>query len=68
MVAESAPPAYYTIAELRRHFGRGWSTQRVRRWLKREGVLEKRGRLFVATSERLAAAFPEVYRRIAQAD
>jgi hypothetical protein len=62
------PPAYYTPADLRKHFGRGWTTERVRRWLKRAGVLEKRHGTLVTTGERLASAFPEIYRRLTLSD
>jgi hypothetical protein len=57
-------PCYYTPAQLRPLFGRGWSTRRVRRWLERAGVLENRHGTVVTTAERLAASFPEVYRRL----
>lgn len=62
------PPCYYTPAQLKPLFGRGWSTQRVRRWLKRAGVLENRHGVVVTTAERLAASFPEIYRRLLQQD
>lgn len=61
---KEAPPVYYTPAHLKPYFGKGWSTRRVRRWLERAGVLEDRHGTQVTTSERLASAFPEVYRRM----
>jgi hypothetical protein len=58
------PPVYYTPKQLRPFYGKGWSTRRVREWLKRAGVLEDRFGTPVVTAERLASAFPEVYRRL----
>lgn len=57
-------PCYYTPKQLRRFFGKGWSTRRVREWLGRAGVLESRHGTVVTTAERLAAEFPEIYRRL----
>jgi hypothetical protein len=58
------PPCYYTPSQLRPFFGKGWSTRRVRRWLDRAGVLEMRHGTPITTAERLATAFPELYRRL----
>lgn len=68
MTDSTPPPAYYTPSDLKKHFGRGWTTQRVRRWLKRAGVLEERHGTLITTGERLASAFPEVYRRLVMSD
>jgi hypothetical protein len=57
-------PLYYTPQQLAPLFGRGWTTRRVREWLRRAGVLEDRHGTLVTTAERLAAEFPEVYRRL----
>lgn len=61
-------PVYFTVPEIQKVLGRGFSLQRTRRWLKRAGVLEDRHGMLVTTGERLAAAFPEVYRRLALRD
>lgn len=61
---QEAAPVYYTAAMLKPYFGRGWTTRRIRRWLDRAGVLEDRHGTTVTTAERLASAFPEVYRRL----
>lgn len=42
----------------------GWSPRRTRAWLWRAGVLERRFGTVVTTPERIASAFPEVYRRL----
>ena len=57
-------PVYFTVGDVQKLLGRGWSAQRTRRWLKRAGVLEDRHGTLVTTAERLAASFPEVYRRL----
>lgn len=62
------PPLYYTPAQLKPLFGKGWTTRRVRRWLERAGVLEDRHGTICTTAERLAAAFPELYRRLAMSE
>lgn len=38
-----------------------WRVERTRRWLLREGVVFKKGRLWYTTPARLEAAFPEVF-------
>jgi len=62
--ARSEPPLFYTIAQVRNAIGADWSARRVRRWLWRAGALERRHGIVVTTPERLASAFPEVYRRL----
>ncbi len=61
-------PVYFTVPQVKALLGRGWSTERTRRWLKRAGVLEDRHGTLVTTGERLASAFPEVYRRLVLSD
>jgi hypothetical protein len=63
-----ALPVYFTVPEVARLLGRGWSTRRTRDWLQRAGVLEDRHGTLVTTAERLAASFPEVYRRLVMSD
>lgn len=58
------PPLFYTVGQVRRAIGMDWSARRVRRWLDRAGALERRFGTVVTTAERLAVAFPEVYRRL----
>jgi hypothetical protein len=53
---------YYTPADIARAMG--WSTLRVRRWLKRAGILERRHGTLITTPERLHAEFPEVWHRL----
>lgn len=40
------------------------NTQKVRRWLKKEGALIKRGRFYYATRDMLRRAFPEAWDQI----
>ena len=60
----SEPPVYFTVKDIQKLLGRGWTMERTRRWLRRAGVLEDRHGTLVTTSERLASAFPELYRRL----
>ena len=53
-----------TIAEVRAVLGQSWSARRVRRWLDRAGVLERRHGTIVVATERLAIEFPEIYQQI----
>lgn len=59
---------YITIPQIQEVVGDGFSTRRLRRWLDRAGVLERRYGTVVTTPERLAVAFPEVYRGLVQGE
>lgn len=62
------PTVYFTVPQISKLLGRGWTTRRTRRWLDRAGVLERRHGVVITTGERLAASFPEIYRRLVMAD
>lgn len=62
------PTVYFTVPQIQKLLGRGWTTQRTRRWLDRAGVLERRHGTVMTTGERLASAFPELYRRLVMGD
>lgn len=65
----AAAPLFYTIKQVQRAAGmEQWSSRRIRRWLGRAGALERRYGTVVTTPERLAIAFPEIYRRLLEAD
>lgn len=66
--AKVEPTVYFTVPQIRKLLGRGWTTQRTRRWLDRAGVLERRHGVVLTTGERLASAFPELYRRLVMSD
>lgn len=65
---KAEPTVYFTVPQIQKLLGRGWTTRRTRRWLDRAGVLERRHGIVVTTGERLAASFPELYRRLAMGD
>jgi len=54
---------YYEIPEVAKILG--WEYRKAWRWLKREKVLVWRAGRLVTTRERLVAAFPEVWQRLA---
>lgn len=70
MATETGAPApvFFTIRQVQRALGSEWSARRIRRWLARAGVLERRFGIVVTTPERLATAFPELYRRLLDED
>lgn len=58
------PRGYIETAEVARALGPGWSTERVRRWLKRRGAAIKIDGRWYTTRAKLRAAFPEVYEEL----
>lgn len=60
----SGDDIFITVGQVRAALGERWSPRKVRRWLERAGVLERRFGVLVTTPERLATAFPEIYRRL----
>ncbi len=65
----AAAPLFYTVKQVQRASGMDhWSARRIRRWLDRAGALERRFGTVVTTPERLATAFPEIYRRLLESD
>jgi hypothetical protein len=57
-------PVFYTVPQIAKALGRGWTVRRTRDWLHRAGAIEKRHGTLVTTAERLASEFPEAYRRL----
>ena len=55
---------YFTIGDICDALGARWSARRVRRWLGRAGILERRFGVVITTPERLLEAFPELYRAL----
>lgn len=55
---------YIGTAQIARALGPEWSSERVRRWLLREGAAVKKGRLWYTTRAKLRAVFPEVYEEL----
>lgn len=45
--------------------GGGWTADKARYWLKREGAVAKRGGRWYTTQSRLRACFPEAFEALA---
>jgi hypothetical protein len=63
---ESQAPAVLTVAKVAELMG--WTVKRTRRWLLTAGALEKQGRQWVTTQERLAEVFPAAYRAVVEGE
>ncbi len=55
---------YYDTAEVAKMIG--LTTEKARYWLKREGVVRKRGGRYYTTISRLMSAFPEAFQSVAR--
>ena len=64
MVAQRDGPLFYRVKDIALLLGPAWSQRRTRGWLARAGALERRFGTLVTSADRLAIAFPEIYRRL----
>ncbi len=58
------PMGYLASLMLDEKTGKVWQTQRMRRWLQREGACYKKSGRYVATAETLVTNFPELLNTI----
>lgn len=55
---------YISVARVAELMGDEWPVHRMRRWLKREGALVRKGRYYYTTRARLRTAFPDVFHEL----
>lgn len=59
------PRGYLSIAQVSTMLGEDeWPTHRVRRWLRREGALVRKGRIYYTTRSRLKKAFKDIFEEL----